>query len=114
MNTAPRKQPLSEAVASIISMMLGLLRAQGWRGLLQLPTLWLVAREIRRIGDALGALIVAFEAGTLPPIPPAPELAPLEPLPTRAAAAPRVAARPRAPNSTCRAPAQPDAEDCAA
>ncbi len=100
MNT-PRHQPLSERFASIMQMMLGILRAHGWRCLLHLPTYWLAMRTIRELFEALGALAAAFEAGTLPPIPPAPELAPLEPLPPRPASASarprtRTAARPRA------------------
>src|SRR5580700_7165123 len=85
-------QPLSERFASIFSMMLGILRAQGWRALLHLPSIWLAMRMIRELGEALGALAAAFEAGTLPPVPPAPILAPLEPLPERPASS---SARPR-------------------
>ena len=44
-----RTQDLREAFASIISMMLGLLRAHGVRGLIHLPALWLAAAQIRRI-----------------------------------------------------------------
>ena len=73
-NPRNRTQDLREAFASIISMMLGLLRAQGLRGLLMLPTLWLVSREIRRIGERFTALLDAFRAGTLPL--PAPPIAP--------------------------------------
>src|SRR5580700_10705355 len=62
-------QPLSERFARITSMMLGILRAQGWRALLHLPSIWLAMRMIRELGEALGALAAAFEAGTLPPIP---------------------------------------------
>src|SRR5580700_440861 len=65
----PRNPPLSERFASIFSMMLGLLRAQGWRALLHLPSIWLAMRMIRELGEALGALAAAFEAGTLPPYP---------------------------------------------
>jgi hypothetical protein len=85
-----RTPPLSERFASIITMMLGMIRAQGLRSLLHLPALWLAAREIRRFGEALGALIAAFEAGTLPPVPPAPAppTAPLEPLAAPAQSAP--------------------------
>jgi hypothetical protein len=97
MNT-PRHPPLSERFASIMQMMLGILRAHGWRCLLHLPTYWLAMRTIRELFEALGALAAAFEAGTLPPIPPAPELALLEPLPARPASArprTRSAAQPR-------------------
>ena len=101
-----RTQDLREAFSSIISMILGLLRAQGWRGLLHLPTLWLVSRELRRMGAEFCALLDAFRAGTLPPAP-APwtydepqesQAAPAEP-----AATPRVRARVAAP----RRPSQP-------
>src|ERR1700677_3467016 len=101
-----RTQDLREAFASIIPMILGLLRAHGWRGLLHLPTLWLVSRELRRMGDQFCALLDAFRAGTLPPAP-APwtydepqesQAAPAEP-----AATPRVRARVAAP----RRPSQP-------
>ena len=51
-------------------MILGLLRAQGLRGLLQLPTLWLVSRELRRMAAQFCSLLDAFRAGTLPPAPP--------------------------------------------
>src|SRR5580704_19519384 len=91
MNTS-RHPPLSERFASIMQMMLGILRAHGWRCLLHLPTYWLAMRAIRELFEALGALAAAFEAGTLPPVPPAPVLAPLEPLPARPASA---SARPR-------------------
>jgi hypothetical protein len=105
----PRNPPLSERFASIFSMMLAMLRAQGWRALLHLPSLWLAMRMIRELGEALGALAAAFEAGTLPPIPPAPVLAPLEPLPARpASTSPRARTRAptprRAPPTTARIP----------
>jgi hypothetical protein len=112
MTTIPT-QSLSERSASIISMMLGLLRAQGLRGLVHLPALWLAAREFRRIGEEFAALLAAFHAGTLPPVPPpAPWPEPLEwqAAPAQRAAAPRVAARPAAPRRRPRpqpAPAKP-------
>src|ERR1700722_9886511 len=62
-------QDLRARIAGIISMMLVILRAHGWRGLIHLPTLWLVSREIRRIGEQFAALMAAFKAGTLPPVP---------------------------------------------
>src|SRR5271156_921850 len=99
MKHATRTQDLREAFASIISMILGLLRAHGLRGLLPLPTLWMVAREIRRIGEELVALYDAFKAGTLPPVPaPAPWPAPQQPqaAPTQPPATPRASARPAA------------------
>src|ERR1700728_2070570 len=68
-------QDLREAFASIISMMLGLLRAQGWRGLLRLPAIVLVVFLLRSISKRFAALMVAPAAGTLPLFPP-PSLAP--------------------------------------
>jgi hypothetical protein len=65
-------QDLREAFASLISMMLGLLRAHGLRGLIHLPAMWLAAREIRRIGAEVIALYDAWQAGTLPSQAPAP------------------------------------------
>jgi len=70
MNHTTRTQDLREAFSSIITMMLGLLRARGLRGLLQLPTLWLVSRELRRMAERFNALLDAFRAGTLPPVAP--------------------------------------------
>jgi hypothetical protein len=91
-----RTQPLSERFASIITVMLGMIRAQGLRSLLHLPALWLAAREIRRFGEAFGALIAAFEAGTLPPAPPARPLAPMAaPQDQQATCAQPAPARPR-------------------
>src|ERR1700677_5134212 len=84
-NPRNRTQDLREAFTSIISMILGLLRAQGWRGLIHLPTLWLVARELRRMGEEFAALLAAFRAGTLPLPAPAP---PIAPQPLQAAPAP--------------------------
>ena len=85
-----RSQDLREAVASIISMMLGLLRAHGLRGLLHLPTLWLVSREIRRIGERFNALFAALQAGTLTlPLP--------APVPTMPERQPAYSPRPRTP-----------------
>ena len=53
MKNIPHTQDLREAVASIISMMLGLLRAQGWRGLLHLPEIVLVVFLLRSIGKRI-------------------------------------------------------------
>jgi hypothetical protein len=64
-----RPQDLIEAVTSIIPMMLGLLRARGLRGLLELPKFWLFARELRRMAEEFTALLTAFRNGTLPPAP---------------------------------------------
>ena len=97
MNNIPRSriQDLKEAFASIISMMLGLLRAHGVRGLIHLPALWLAAAQIRRIGEAFSGLFDAWKAGTLAPVR-APQTAPQQrqagpaqpPAPLRASARP--------------------------
>jgi hypothetical protein len=71
MKNTTRTQDLREAFTSIITMMLGLLRAHGLRGLLMLPTFWLVSRELRRLADEFCNLFAAFQAGTLPPVAPA-------------------------------------------
>jgi hypothetical protein len=106
--TENRTQPLSERFASIFSMMLGMLRAQGLRSLLHLPQLWLAAREFRRLSEALVALLKAFEAGTLPRLAPAPTIAPQEP---QSPAPPRPAVRsaPRARQRPAARPAPPPA-----
>ena len=66
----PRKQHLSEAVAGLIStivkMMLGLLRARGLRGLLELPTLFRFVRDLRRLAEEFSTLFAAFKAGIRP------------------------------------------------
>src|ERR1700722_18973038 len=90
-----KPQGLREVVASIISMMLGLLRAHGLRGLIHLPTLWLVAREIRRIGERFAELFAALEAGTLHLPPPEPPIVPQQFQAARAQ--PSASARPAAP-----------------
>src|SRR5580658_4989316 len=93
---ATRTQDLREAFASIISMMLGLLRAHGLRGLIHLPTLWLVSREMRRIAAAFTELFAAWQSGLIPPAPaPAPQ--PLQAAPAQPAASARPADRPAAP-----------------
>jgi hypothetical protein len=103
MNDISRKPTLSEAVAGMVSMIIGilpgLLRARGLRGLLELPAYFRLALELRRMAEGFAALFEAFQAGTLPrvpPAPPAPEPAPQEwdAAPARAPGAPRVAARP--------------------
>ena len=66
MKNTTRTQDLREAVASIISMMLGLLRAQGWRGLRHLPEIVMVVFLLRSIGKRFAALMDAHAAGTLP------------------------------------------------
>src|SRR6202451_2823814 len=96
MNNNPytHTQDLREAVASIISMMLGLLRAQGWRGLLHLPEIVMVVLLLRSIGKRFAALMDAHAAGL--PVAPAPSMAP-QPAPVYRAEAPRVASRPAGP-----------------
>src|ERR1700722_13623805 len=76
MNQNPRShtQDLREAFSSIISMILGLLRAHGLRGLVYLPEVWLATRELKRIGEAFCELFAAWGAGLLPATPsPAPQ-----------------------------------------
>ena len=110
MNDTPATQPqdLREAFASLISMMLGLLRAHGLRGLIHLPTLWLAAREIRRMGEQFVAQLDAFRAGTLPPVPaPQPAPQPRQAAPTQPPATPRASARPAAPRHRRSRPSQP-------
>jgi hypothetical protein len=91
-------QDLKARIAGIISMMLAILRAHGWRALIHLPTLWLVTREIRRIGERFAELFAALEAGTLhlppPAPPPASSVAPqqLQAARAQSAAPPRPAA----------------------
>jgi hypothetical protein len=65
---------LTEAFASIIAMMLRMIRAHGVRGLIHLPMLLLFALQLCRIGKEFAALVAAFEAGTLPLPPRAPAL----------------------------------------
>jgi hypothetical protein len=95
-----RPQDLAEAVAGMVSMiigtMLGLLRARGLRGLLELPAHFRLALELRRMAKDFVALFEAFRNRTLPPLPPAPAPAPQEwqPAPAQPPATPRVAARP--------------------
>src|SRR5579863_9668279 len=71
-----RLQHLTEAFASVISMMLGMLRAHGWRCVLHLPEIWQTARQLRRFGEQLAALMATlmadFKAGRLVIPPPAP------------------------------------------
>jgi hypothetical protein len=126
---APRTLPLSERFASIMQMMLGILRAHGWRALFILPDLIRARRMMRELFGELIALAKAFEAGTLPPIPPAPEPAPCtEPedccdesaqpaAPPRPAAqprpAPRARPRPATPPAAEAAPDRPRAAICA-
>jgi hypothetical protein len=104
----PRKQHLSEAVAGVISkiveMMLGLLRARGLRGLLELPTLFLFVRDLRRLAKEFATLFEAFKAGTRTQVAPEPEPEPQEwqPAPARPAAMPRRANRARAPARVAR------------
>ena len=110
-------QRLTEAFASIISMMLGMIRAQGWRSLLNLPELWLTARQLRRFGEEFAALMATlmadFKAGRL--VPPAPSAVPPEQEATYAALpeSPRPAARARPRPAVRRSPPAAYAErDC--
>ena len=102
MNDRPstQTQDLREAFTSIISMMLGLLRAQGWRGLLHLPEIVMVVFLLRSISKRFAALIAACPAGTLLPATPAPgTAAPQWPaVSSRAAATLRVRAHQAAPH----------------
>ena len=105
----PRTQPLSERFANIISMMLGMLHAHGWRALFALPELIRAARVIRRLGDELVAMMKAYEAGTLLPSPtpaPWPEPPEWQAAPARPVAPPRPRAHPAAPRA-CRPRPQP-------
>ena len=94
MNNNPytHTQDLREAFASIISMMLGLLRAQGLRGLLHLPEIVLVVFLLRSIGKRFAALMDAHAAGTLPVPTPTPWTTPQQrqaaPAQSRATACP--------------------------
>jgi hypothetical protein len=91
-------QRLTEAFASIISMMLGMIRAQGWRSLLNLPELWLTARYLRRLGQEFATLMANFKSGllVLPPLAPAPstDLPEQEVAYAASPETPRLAARP--------------------
>jgi hypothetical protein len=111
-------QDLREAFTSIISMILGLLRAHGLRGLLHLRTMWLFSRQLRRLAEEFCDLFAAFQAGTLPPSAlastPTPEPWPAsqdrQPAPAQTAATPCRSARPATPRHNCSsqpAPAQP-------
>ena len=97
-------QDLREAVASIISMMLGLLRAQGWRGLLHLPEIVMVVFLLRSIGKRFAALMDAHAAGL--PVAPPPAMAP-PPEPAYGTATPRIRARASGPRQSRRAGRQP-------
>src|ERR1700721_1047258 len=88
-----RTQDLREAFTSIISMMLGILRAQGLRGLRHLPEIILVVFLLRSIGKRFAALMDAHAAGTLPLTPPGTAGPEWPALYSQAAAASRVRAR---------------------
>jgi hypothetical protein len=101
-------QDLREAVASLVSMLLGLLRAHGLRGLIHLPAIWLLSRQLRRMAEEFCELFAAWKAGTLPPVPaptPWPDLQPLQAAPAQPVTTPRPAARPAA-RSPRRRPSQ--------
>src|SRR5580704_13872689 len=110
----PRKQHLSEAVAGLISkiveMMLGLLRARGLRGLLELPALFRFVRDLRRLAEEFATLFAAFKAGTRTPVAPEPALQAWQPAPARAPRTPRVAARPDPEDRARRRQAAPAAD----
>ena len=105
-------QDLREAVASIISMMLGLLRAQGWRGLLHLPEIVMgtVFPPLRSIGKRFAALMDAYAAGILPVAPPFTTAPDPQAAPAQPPATPRVRAHALAPRSAAvrRSPRAPD------
>jgi hypothetical protein len=71
MNKTPL-QDLAEAVNSIISVMLAMIRANGLRSLIHLPQLILVMFLLHRIRKHFTALLDAHAAGTLPVAAPAP------------------------------------------
>jgi hypothetical protein len=99
-NRTTKTQDLKEAFTSIISMILGLLRAQGLRGLIHLPALWLLSRQLRRMAEEFCQLFDAWKAGTLPPVPapaPWPTPQPRSAAPAQSPAPPPASARPAAP-----------------
>jgi hypothetical protein len=71
-------QHLSEAFDSIITMMLRAIRAHGWRCLVDLPKMLLLAFYLRRLGREFAAVMAAFQAGTLRPAVPPPGCEPPE------------------------------------
>src|SRR5580692_5645284 len=92
-------QDLREAFTSIITMMLGLLRAQGWRGLIHFPQIVLVVFLLRAIAKRFTALMDAHAAGT-----PRVRARPAAPRPRQPT--PAKPARPQAAGATVRAPAR--------
>jgi len=110
----PRRQHLSQAFNSIISMMLAALRARGLRALLDLPNIIIASIYLRRLAREFSKLLASIDFSALPAAP-APQAAPA-PLPTLAPAParPRPAAFPRAHHARRAAssrpgPAAPDA-----
>jgi hypothetical protein len=95
MKNTTHTQDLREAFTSIISMMLGLLRAQGWRGLRHLPEIVMVVFLLRSIARRFAALMDAHAAGTLS-VAVAPAMA-AQPAPACRAETPRVGSRPAGP-----------------
>ena len=91
-----RFQHLAEAFNSIISMMLSMLRARGWRGLLDLPQAFLAAIYLRRLAREFTALLASIDLSALPPPAPAAQVPPAQP------AAPAPAARTRPRPAACR------------
>ena len=64
MNDAP-PQSLDELFPSIISMVLAVIRARGWRCVKDLPRLLLVLILLRRMGKQFAAMLAEFRAGKL-------------------------------------------------
>jgi hypothetical protein len=85
-------QHLTDAFDSIITTMLRVIRAHGWRCLIHLPVLLLVALYLRRVRREFATLAAAFDAGTLPPAAPVPP--DLQSASACSPEAPRLAARP--------------------
>jgi hypothetical protein len=116
MTDTPRK-PLSEAFAGLIAMLIamipGLIRARGLRGLLELPAQIRFALQLRRMCKEFTALLSAFAAGTLPPIPPAPAPESWTAPPVASAPPPAAASRAVRARAPARA-ARPDASLCEA
>jgi hypothetical protein len=105
-----RIQHLTEAFASIISMMLGMLRVHGWRCLLHLPEIWLTARYLRRLGEQFAALLADLKSGRIVLPTPAPWTAPDQEVAYAASpATPRPAARSRPRPAVRRSPPPADA-----
>jgi len=103
-----RRQHLTEAFNSIISMMLAALRARGLRALLDLPNIIMVSIYLRRLAREFTALLASIDFSNLPPAP-APQAAPAPPAQPDPAprARPLPAAHARAKRARSAAPAHP-------